>query len=242
MNEMMTSGVDVNMTLRKIDGQLTIAVLPRVNGLKDDAQNNIIPMTLTGTPQELDEGFLINLATPLQKVCGLLCNMKNFEQQSEVAQNNSKAAQNKKESEAKEQKNRKAKFDQLLKQGEDAEKQKNYKQALELFRKAREVASDSVLKSVDAKIESMKSWTLQGSLFDMETLKNTKEEKNVPESSIPEKTEAEVVKLPGEDFGENVLSLPKADIAQNKEDYSEYPDFPDFSDSSFFSASYQTNF
>ena len=58
INQMMTEGVDLTLVIRKANGQKAVSVLPKSNGLKDEAQNHIIPLTLKGVPQELDTGFL----------------------------------------------------------------------------------------------------------------------------------------------------------------------------------------
>ena len=73
---MMTESVDLTIVIRKTNGQLTVATLPKSNGLKDEAQNHIVPLTVTGTPQELDTGFLQAVTRPIQKACGLISNME----------------------------------------------------------------------------------------------------------------------------------------------------------------------
>ena len=72
---MMTESVDLTIVIRKTNGQLTVSTLPKSNGLKDEAQNHIVPLTVTGTPQELDTGFLQAVTRPIQKACGLISNM-----------------------------------------------------------------------------------------------------------------------------------------------------------------------
>ena len=64
---MMTESVDLTIVIRKTNGQLTVSTLPKSNGLKDEAQNHIVPLTVTGTPQELDTGFLQAVTRPIQK-------------------------------------------------------------------------------------------------------------------------------------------------------------------------------
>ena len=71
---------------------MAVSVLPKSNGLKDEAQNHIIPLTLKGVPQELDTGFLQAVARPVQKATGLITNMAQFEAQTEKAASESKAA------------------------------------------------------------------------------------------------------------------------------------------------------
>ena len=72
INQMMTEGVDLTLVIRKANGQMAVSVLPKSNGLKDEAQNHIIPLTLKGVPQELDTGFLQAVARPVQKATGLI--------------------------------------------------------------------------------------------------------------------------------------------------------------------------
>ncbi len=82
MKELMTPGVDINMSIRSLDdGRMLIAVLPKMDGLKDEAKNLLAPLTLTGTPDELDAGFIEVVGRPVQKSAGLLTNMKAFEEQ-----------------------------------------------------------------------------------------------------------------------------------------------------------------
>ena len=49
INQMMTEGVDLTLVIRKANGQMAVSVLPKSNGLKDEAQNHIIPLTLKGS-------------------------------------------------------------------------------------------------------------------------------------------------------------------------------------------------
>ena len=85
IHQMMTESVDLTIVIRKANGQLTVSTLPKSNGLKDEAQNHIVPLTVTGTPQELDTGFLQAVTRPIQKACGLISNMAQFEAQADKA-------------------------------------------------------------------------------------------------------------------------------------------------------------
>ena len=55
-NQLMTESVDITLVIRKSATGMTVSVLPKSNGLKDEAQNHIVPLTLSGTPEELDGG------------------------------------------------------------------------------------------------------------------------------------------------------------------------------------------
>ena len=86
INQMMTEGVDLTLVIRKANGQLAVSTLPKSNGLKDEAQNHIVPLTVNGKPEELDAGFLQTVARPIQKAVGLITNMAQFEVQAADAQ------------------------------------------------------------------------------------------------------------------------------------------------------------
>ena len=61
-NQLMAGNVDITLVIRKSVTGMTVSVLPKSNGLKDEAQNHIVPLTLSGTPEELDGGFFQTIA------------------------------------------------------------------------------------------------------------------------------------------------------------------------------------
>ena len=99
----MTESVDLTLVIRKANGQLTVSTLPKSNGLKDEAANHIIPLTLTGTPEEMDAEFLQHIMQPIRKATGLISNLMEFEKQADKAAANSKAAKDAKAKEKKPQ-------------------------------------------------------------------------------------------------------------------------------------------
>ena len=90
ISQMMTESVDLTLVIRKANGQLTVSTLPKANGLKDEAANHIIPLTLTGTPEEMDAEFLQHIMQPIRKATGLISNLMEFEQQADKAAANSR--------------------------------------------------------------------------------------------------------------------------------------------------------
>ena len=175
INQMMNQGVDITLVIRKKEGQLMVSTMPKSNGLKDEAQNHIVPLTITGTPEELDMGFFSAISQPIQKAAGLLTNMSRFEQQADKAAANSKAAKELKDKEAKEAKDKKEKFDKHLKAATELEAEKKYPEALASLQQARPFATAQAVKQVDEKIKALKIKTGQGSLFDVETAVQTKQ-------------------------------------------------------------------
>lgn len=165
---MMTGGVDLTMVIRKSAEGLTVSVLPKSNGsLKDEAQNHIVPLTVSGTPQELDAGFLGTVARPVQKTCGLISNMQEFEKHADKAAANSKASKEQKSKETKEEKEKREKYEKHMKKAEELITAKNYKEAITTLGQARLYATPQNQKTVDEKIAAMKAEMNKGSLFEL---------------------------------------------------------------------------
>ena len=79
INQMITAGTDLSINIRRVNNNLTVAVVPRRSGVKDGER--IVPLILNGTPEELDAGFLQAVGTPVQKAQGILTNLEAFEKQ-----------------------------------------------------------------------------------------------------------------------------------------------------------------
>ena len=82
----MTPGTDLSIHIRKVEDKLSVAVMPRRNSLKEEVQQKMVPLVLSGNPYELDSAFLQAIMQPLQKVQGLLVNAENFEKQPRLRQ------------------------------------------------------------------------------------------------------------------------------------------------------------
>ena len=134
---MMTESVDLTIVIRKTNGQLTVSTLPKSNGLKDEAQNHIVPLTVTGTPQELDTGFLQAVTRPIQKACGLISNMAQFEAQADKAAASSKAAKEAKSKETKEEREKREKYEKLMKKAEELTAARNHREAVSVLTQAK---------------------------------------------------------------------------------------------------------
>lgn len=167
INQLMAQSVDITMVIRKSATGMTVSVLPKSNGLKDEAQNHIVPLTLSGLPGELDAGFMNAIANPVRKVSGLLTNMAEFEKQADKAAANSKASKEQKAKETKEEKEKREKYEKYMKKAEELIAAKNHKEAVTALGQARLYATEQNQKTVDEKIEEQKRAMNQGSLFDL---------------------------------------------------------------------------
>lgn len=167
IHQMMTDGVDLTLVIRKANGQLTVSTLPKSNGLKDEAQNHIVPLTVSGLPQELDAGFLQAIARPIQKAAGLIANMAQFEAQAEKAASESKAAKDAKAKETKEEKEKREKYEKHFKKAEELIAVKKHSEAVTALGQARLYAKPQDLKKIDEMVTEQKKAMNQGSLFDL---------------------------------------------------------------------------
>ena len=167
IHQMMTESVDLTIVIRKTNGQLTVSTLPKSNGLKDEAQNHIVPLTVTGIPQELDTGFLQAVTRPIQKTCGLISNMAQFEAQADKAAASSKAAKEAKSKETKEEREKREKYEKLMKKAEELTAARNHREAVSVLTQAKTHANAAQLKEIEEKIKAADTEMNRGSLFDL---------------------------------------------------------------------------
>lgn len=167
INQMMTEGVDLTLVIRKANGQLAVSTLPKSNGLKDEARNHIVPLTVNGMPEELDAGFLQAVARPIQKAVGLITNMAQFEAQAEKAAADSKASKEQKAKETKEEKEKREKYEKHLKKAEELIAAKKYSEAVTALGQARLYAKPQDQKKIDGMVEQQKKAMNKGSLFEL---------------------------------------------------------------------------
>ena len=118
--QMMSAGTDLNINIRRTDGKLSVAVMPRRTTLKDEAGQAIVPLILNGTPMELDGQFLQIITTPLQKAQGILTNLETFEQQARLTATQGKATGTANDKKTKEAREKQEKMEKLLKRAEEA--------------------------------------------------------------------------------------------------------------------------
>lgn len=170
ISQLMTQGVDLTIVIRRKENELIVSTLPKSNGLKDDAQHHIVPLTLTGTPAELDAGFMQTIAQPVQKATGLIVNLEQFEQQMTKASANSKAAKDAQAKESKEEKEKRERCEKSIKRADELIAVQKFDEALSNLQQARLYATEQTRKTVDEKITEVKAKLNQGSLFAMEEI------------------------------------------------------------------------
>ena len=135
--QMMSAGTDLNINIRRTDGKLSVAVMPRRTTLKDETGQAIVPLILNGTPVELDGQFLQAVTSPLQRVQEVLVNLETFEKQAQQAASQGKAARSAGSKETKETREKQEKMEKLLKRAEEAYTAGRYSEATTCFRQAK---------------------------------------------------------------------------------------------------------
>lgn len=156
------SGIDLNITIRKVNDVMVVSVLPSHNGVKDNAKELITPLVVSGSAEELDEQFVSVLLSSVPKATGILSNIKDFEAATAKSEANSAATKAQRELEAKEKKEKKDKLDGLIKKGEDAKTAGKYLEAIQFYQDAKEFSDSSG--DIDKKIAEVKS-LMQPTLF-----------------------------------------------------------------------------
>lgn len=158
------------MTIKRNGSEMIVSVLPRVKDLKDEAAKKLVPLVVSGTPDELDKGFSAAISNPIQEATGLLVNMKDFEKSIGKAQGSSKVADANKK-----------KYDQLVKKAEELERSKKLKSAIACLEEAMPFAAEKP--TLKVRIDKLRAKQGAGSLFGAE-------EETIPESFLGEDTES----------------------------------------------------
>lgn len=72
------AGYTVQLTITSVGNKLTVLVYPKVSE-KDEVQKHIVPLSISGTPTELDQGFFASLGAELDKTKEFNNQIKNYE-------------------------------------------------------------------------------------------------------------------------------------------------------------------
>lgn len=165
INTMMAAGTDLSINIRKVGEQLVVATLPRNNNLKDGSQSYLIPLTVSGSPMELDAGYLQAIAQPIQKAGGLLMNLEQFEKQAEKAASKAKTEKPKADNEANDAKAKRENYDKCLKKADELAASKRFSEALTSLKEAKTFATPMQQADLAKKIKTVELELTQGSLF-----------------------------------------------------------------------------
>lgn len=94
--EQYLENADLNLVLKKTANGIVISILPKPN-IKDKAKENLIPLIIRGTSEELDQQFLSLITAKLAPATGIISNIAEFEAQAEEMKAKSEAQKKAKE-------------------------------------------------------------------------------------------------------------------------------------------------
>ncbi|WP_286150972.1 PRTRC system protein E [Bacteroides acidifaciens] len=163
INDLLGEGCTLSINVAKKGDTLIVGVLPGNPLVKDAAAKNLSPLNVSGTPDELDEGFLAAIEAPISRTTGLLVDMASFEKGEADAK--AKSAMIAKQKEEKQKKEAEFKgYLSLAQENCNADKFKDAKTCLD---KARAVCdgSDSQNKQIRDMESNINQKSGEGSIF-----------------------------------------------------------------------------
>ena len=158
---MLGDGSTLSITIAKKGENLVVGVLPGNDLVKDAAKSRIVPLNLSGTPVELDEGFIEAVFTPITKASGLLSDIASFEAAQEEAKAKSKMEADKKSAEDK----RKKELGEWIDLAKQNLKENKFRDALTCVANARKKATDSDKSALDKLEAEIAKTSGAGSMF-----------------------------------------------------------------------------
>jgi len=157
---------ELTLTIKGKGGLISVMLIPKAN-VKDAAAGHIKPICVTGTLEELDEGFLDHIIGPLQKTAGILSNIADFEQGTQRLASENSAAKAAQDAEAKRLADRKKKLQDLTIQADKFAGDKQYQKAVDALNTiVTEDLSDN-LQQVKTRISDLKGKMMEGTIFSM---------------------------------------------------------------------------
>lgn len=136
LSEIMGEGCTLAINIAKTKEGMTVSVLPGNSLVKDAAKNKITPLNVSGTAEELDEGFVNAIIQPVASSAKMLVDMKSFEEGQAAAKAASEMEKKAKEEAAK----NKELFGKWMELAEQNKKESKYKDAITCAQNALKVA------------------------------------------------------------------------------------------------------
>lgn len=100
LNDILGEGNTLTLAVSAKKGVMTVSVMPGNPAVKDAATAKLVPLNVSGTPEELDEGFIEAIARPVAATTGLLTNMAQYEKSLAEAKAKTKMEEDRKTAES----------------------------------------------------------------------------------------------------------------------------------------------
>ncbi|GAB6118919.1 hypothetical protein JCM30204_00670 [Dysgonomonas termitidis] len=207
----MQEGQIVNLNLLKKGDRLIVSLMPKVQDMPGSAIIKLIPLNVSGTPTELDQGFLEAISQPLQERLGLLTNVDAFRENTKVA--TSKKTQVTTTNAAKDTKT--SKSERMLADAEVHEKAGRWPEAYAIYKKVSAADPDNI--KLKEKVMEVWSKMAQRPLFEPEEdeiqveAEDTLADPSMEDDSDEETEEEEIDDEESEDLEVTGTGVPEQD-------------------------------
>lgn len=155
LDEILKESCSVNISVSKKGNELVVGVLPANNLVKDGAKNSIVPLNISGTAEELDNGFCQAIKEPIERTCGLLIDLKSFEDAEKEAKEKSQMLKSQKQERDKRLKT----FNSYISLIEKNINESKFKDALTCIEKAKDFGKEPIqvkkLKDLSDKVNNI---------------------------------------------------------------------------------------
>ena len=138
LSEIMGEGCTLTINIAKTENGMTVGVLPGNTLVKDAAKSKIVPLNINGTAEELDEGFVDAIISPIAKTNGMFADIKAFEEAQEAAK---KASEMEKKAND-EKKNKQDTFSKWMELADQNFKESKFKDAITCAKNALKFADN----------------------------------------------------------------------------------------------------
>lgn len=165
ISTILSAGTDLSINIRQVNNTLCVSVMPRHAGVKNETGQKLVPLVLSGTPEELDAEFLKTITVPVNRALGMLTNLETFEKQAEKVSTQSKTGKTAVEKETKEAREKREKMEKLLKKADEAHAAHRHSEALTWLKQARVLAPADKQKEIDARMQEIQKQADAGNLF-----------------------------------------------------------------------------
>jgi len=173
---------NLNIDMSMSGGKLTVALNPKPTA-EDPALKKLMPLIMSGTPEEMDAEFFEKLQSPLQALADASNNAAEFEAALKEAESKTKAAKAAEEQKKKDQKKAK----ELIPQIKEAAEKEEWQEARKLLDSAKALDPDiKGIKTLEKKIDQMAPPAAEEqSLFKGDQTTNPNQTEIPPAEEIP---------------------------------------------------------
>lgn len=135
LDQLLQDGQILNLNLLKKGDKIHINLVPKVHKMSEEAKNKLIPLSLNGTPAELDQGFFQVINEPVQERFGLISNVDAFRKSTKSAASDNKSPNSTGQEAGIKKDHKPSKKEQMIAEAEAHEKSSRWPEAYAIYKK-----------------------------------------------------------------------------------------------------------